>query len=86
MIPQGASVVIPQGDRDRVRRLLEACFDELERLWDRDPLNVALVTALVVKEFMVDRGIPPAEVERGLAAYAAFKREQRRKLAALGLR
>ena len=71
-------------DWARVRQLLAECYDEIEALWAQDPLSDLLAQAVVVKEYMVDHGIPPQEVVQGIRSYLEFRAEQQRLLWALG--
>lgn len=68
---------------NEVRRLLTEAFDQLERLWDQNPYDVAIAYATTIKEFMADHQI--SDVGEGLTKFVAFKLEQVRALSGVGL-
>lgn len=72
-------------DWAKVRQLLAECFDEIERLWEQDPLSTVLAQAVVVKEYMRDHDIPHDELTHGIRCYLEFRAEQQQRLLALGL-
>ena len=70
-------------ERTEVQRLLSEQLEQLETLWDQDPYNEVNAIALTIKEFMGDNQI--SGVEQGIQRFIDFKREQSRRLAAVGL-
>lgn len=66
-----------------VERLLTERYEQIELIWDRDPYDEVNAIALTIKEFMRDHQI--GEVDAGIRAFLAFKKEQSRALADVGL-